>query len=336
MRLYLRTLLLVVLAGFVLFASASAYRFWILRDLDENDPRLGQLLRYQEQKIARLAPGSIDTVLIGDSSLGNGIDVRDFDSATGARSVSLALAGNFGYGGGLALLKQIAERQAVRNVILLYSIDAMATGSASSGYVFASPRPFVEGMSWRAQVSLLRVYASTLLNGHSAGYLARKWLRSDSWEKGLPEELYVHDYVISRAKLDVAGLSYRVPRAVNPSSTLYLEVLARLCAARAWNCVYAHGPILARALAASPHAGAYLAQARRAIEGTGLRVIAASPIVLADNERGDTVFHASIDERPAITRRYASLFLPLLRRAASPGLQKGSANAEHVRLRDYK
>lgn len=325
MRSYLLTFFLVVVAGAGLFAVASAHRYWVLRDLDERDLRLGQLLRYQEQKIARLPPGSIDTVLVGDSSLGNGIETRAFDAVAGTRSVSLALAGNFGFGGGLALLEQLAERQTIRNVVLVYSIDAMATGPAPMGFFFASPWPYVKGLPWRSQLALLRLYASTLLSGHSVAHLGRKWLRGEPWEAELPHDLFVHDYVISRAKIALAGLSYRVPRAVDPRSTLFLERLAGRCAAQGWNCVYAHGPILARSLAESPHASAYLERAGNAIQKAGLRVVAASPIALADDERGDTVFHAHIDARPAITHRYATLLQSMLQRSESPTAPNGRA-----------
>jgi hypothetical protein len=307
MRRYLLALSCFVLAGIVGLGLLSAYRFWVLRDLDEADPRLGQLVRYQEEKIARLPAGTIDTVLIGDSSLGNGIDIRAFDAAAGVRASSLALTGNFGFGGGLELLRQLAERQPIRNVILVYSIDAMASGSAHSGHFFVSPHPLVEGLSWGAQFSLLRVYASTLLNGRSAAILGGKLVRGDIWQDALPQELYADDYVISDAQVALDRLDYRVPVKVAPGSTTYLRPIALLCVERKWNCLYAHGPVLARALAASGHARTYLVEADRAIEGAGIKVIPNSPVELTDDERGDTVFHASLGKRPDVTRRYVDL-----------------------------
>ena len=210
MRRYLLALSCFVLAGIVGLGLLSSYRFWVLRDLDEADPRLGQLLRYQEEKIARLPAGAIDTVLIGDSSLGNGIDVREFDVAAGVRASSLALTGNFGFAGGLELLRQLAERQPIRNVILVYSIDAMASGAGHSGHVFVSPRPLVEGLTWGAQLSLLRDYATTLLNGRSATVLARKLLHGGVRQDALPKELYADDYVIIDAQM---ARSAGLPRA---------------------------------------------------------------------------------------------------------------------------
>lgn len=307
MRRYLLALSCFVLAGIVGLGLLSSYRFWVLRDLDEADPRLGQLLRYQEEKIARLPAGAIDTVLIGDSSLGNGIDVREFDVAAGVRASSLALTGNFGFAGGLELLRQLAERQPIRNVILVYSIDAMASGAGHSGHVFVSPRPLVEGLTWGAQLSLLRDYATTLLNGRSATVLARKLLHGGVRQDALPKELYADDYVIIDAQMALDRLGYRVPGRVKPRAATYLRVIARLCAERKWNCLYAHGPVLARALDASDHARAYLVEADRVIASTGIKVIANSPVELTDDERGDTVFHAGLGKRPGVTRRYVDL-----------------------------
>jgi hypothetical protein len=303
MRRYLLALSCFVLAGIVGLGLLSAYRFWVLRDLDDADPRLGHLLRYQEEKIARLPAGTIDTVLIGDSSLGNGIDIRAFDAAAGVHASSLALTGNFGFGGGLELLRQLAERQPIRNVILIYSIDAMASGAGHSGHVFASPRPLVEGLPWDAQLGLLRIYATTLLNGRSATILGRKLLHGGVNQDALPKELYADDYVVVDGQVALDRLGYRVPEKVKPRSATYLRVIARLCAERKWNCLYAHGPVLARALAASGHARSYLVEADRAIEGAGIKVVANSPVELTDDERGDTVFHASLGKRPDVTRR---------------------------------
>jgi hypothetical protein len=307
MRRYLLTLSCFALAGIVGLGLLSAYRFWILRDLDEADPRLGQLLRYQEEKIARLPAGTIDTVLIGDSSLGNGIDIRAFDAAAGVRASSLALTGNFGFAGGLELLRQLAERQPIRNVILIYSIDAMGSGAGHSGHFFVSPRPLVEGLTWDAQLGLLRIYATTLLNGRSATILGRKLLHGGISQDALPKELYADDYVIIDTQMALDRLGYRVPGRVKPRSAAYLKVIARLCAEKKWNCLYAHGPVLARALAASAHAHSYLVEADRAIEGAGIKVIANSPVELTDDERGDTVFHAGFSKRAEITRRYVDL-----------------------------
>jgi len=71
-----------------------------------------------------------------------------------------ALTGNFGYGGGLVLLKRLAERQALRHVVLFYSIDAMALGPSYSGYFFTSPQPFATELCWRDKLQLLAVYAA--------------------------------------------------------------------------------------------------------------------------------------------------------------------------------
>jgi hypothetical protein len=264
-------------------------------------------------RCASLAPNSIDTVFIGDSSLGNGISAPVFDAATGTHSVSLALTGNFGFGGGLGLLERLAGRQPIQNVVLVYSIEAMATGAAHSGYFFVSPYPFVEGIPWANQLDLLSEYASRLLNGHSAATLVHKWLSLNLKPDELATSLYADDYVISPARVDLGALKYSIPRRIKASSATYLTAIARLCAVRKWNCLYAHGPVLAQAIIASPQASTYLTAANALICAQGISVISGSPVLLADAERGDTVFHTHIDSRAAVTQRYAELLRPRLR-----------------------
>ncbi len=156
----------------------------------------------------------------------------------------------------------------------------------------------MEGLTWGAQLGLLRVYATTLLSGRSATILWRKLLHGGVRQDALPKDLYADDYVIADTQVALDRLGYRVPGRVKPRSAAYLKVIAQLCAERQWNCLYAHGPVLARALAASGHARSYLVEADRVIAGTGIKVIANSPVELTDDERGDTVFHAGLGKRP--------------------------------------
>jgi len=128
----------------------------------------------------------------------------------------------------------------------------------------------------------------------------------------LPTELLAEDYVISRAQIKLSDISYQVPQRTNPKSIVFLKELARLCDLNKWNCVYVHGPVLERSLSASGNAHAYLAQARAAIEGTGIKTAAELPITMSDDERGDTIFHVSIDKRPDFSLRHAKLLRPFL------------------------
>ena len=157
------------------------------------------------------------------------------------------------------------------------------------------------------QLSLLRVYATTLLNGRSATILWRKLLHGGVSQDALPKALYADDYVVVDGQMALDRLGYRVPDKVKPRSATYLRVIARLCTERKWHCLYAHGPVLARALAASAHARPYLVEADRVIASTGIKVIANSPVELTDDERGDSVFHAGVGKRPGVTRRYVDL-----------------------------
>jgi hypothetical protein len=293
--------------GVLCVAGLVAVRYWIAFDLNAADERQGQLLAYQEGKIRNLAPDSIETVLVGDSTLGNAIDISAFSEQTGSRSVSLALTGNFGYGGALAQLQVLAKRQSrLGNVILFYSVDAMASGLLPDGYFFSTPVPTLT-LPWRHELSLLGTYGKRLLDGLAAkDFLVRALmgkLPSQVWPPSLTED----DYVISRAQISLANTEpYRVPRQPAESSVAFLAEIARLCANNAWNCVYVHGPVLSRSVAASPWANEYISKANLLIETTGLKV-KGGPILMDDNERGDTVFHVHFDRRKEFTRKYITI-----------------------------
>jgi hypothetical protein len=293
--------------GLLCVVGLVAVRYWIAFDLNAADERQGQLLAYQEGKIKNLAPDSIETVLVGDSTLGNAIDIRTFSEQTGRRSVSLALTGNFGYGGALVQLKSLAKRQSrLRNVILFYSIDAMASGLLPDGYFFSTPVPALT-LPWRQEFALLRTYGNRLLDGLAAkDFLIRALMGKLPSQVGAPA-LIEDDYVISRAQISLANTEpYRVPRQPAESSIAFLAEIARLCANNAWNCFYVHGPVLSRSVAASPWANEYISKANLLIEAIGLKV-KGGPVLMDDNERGDTVFHVRFDRRKEFTRKYITI-----------------------------
>jgi hypothetical protein len=307
MKTYLISLACFAVLGLLCVAGTVAVRYWIAFDLNVADERQGQLLAYQKEKIGALAPDSIETALLGDSTLGNAIEIGTFSEQTGSRSVSLALTGNFGYGGALVQLQALAKRQSkLRNVILFYSVDAMASGLLPDGYFFSTPVPALT-LPWRQEFALLRTYGNRLLDGLAAKDFLIRALMGKLPSQVRAPSLIEDDYVISRAQISLTNAdSYRVPRQPSESSVTFLAEIARLCANNAWDCLYVHGPVLSRSIAASPWANEYMSKANLLIETTGIKV-KGGPILMDDDERGDTVFHVHFNGRKEFTRKYITV-----------------------------
>ena len=62
---------------------------------------------YQIQKIDDKEFDEIDTIFVGDSSLGNAIDKKLFNSISKLRSENLSLTGSYGIAGSLGMIKKV-------------------------------------------------------------------------------------------------------------------------------------------------------------------------------------------------------------------------------------
>src|ERR1700753_2527891 len=72
------------------------------------------VLLFQESKIASLPP-DVDTVILGDSSIGYGLDAKAFSELSHRKTVNLALTGfNYGPGGAYVLLREVLWRGGAR------------------------------------------------------------------------------------------------------------------------------------------------------------------------------------------------------------------------------
>lgn len=313
MKSYLVALISFLIIGLLSVAGVVGARYWIARDISTADVRQGQLLRFQDEKIRNLAPGSIDTVFIGDSALGNAIDVSLFVRLNEHSAINLALTGSFGYGAGLYQLRELAKSQPrLRNVILLYSVDAMASGLLPEGYFFTSPIP-VFSLPAGQSIALLKTYLQRLIDAPAAGSFLLRGATGKLSALTISDTLRAEDYVISRGIISLEDAKrYKLPHRIQPSSTVFLAEIADLCRTKNWNCVYAHGPVLSSSLAASPWSRDYFDQAAQAIEGVGIKVIG-GPLAMANEDRGDTVFHVRFERRSEFTSRYTDLLKVELR-----------------------
>ena len=166
---YLINVLAVAAALLLGCMTILSVKYWVYRDLNRMDSVVGQVTRLAEEKLHAADLSRLDTIFVGDSSLGYGLDPSEFDRLTGTRSLSLPLTGAHGLPAALVLLRRIADRtNRPLNVVLYFSVDGLAWGENPDGRFFMSPSP-VEPALWAdAQVRLLLVYLYRLINGHEA------------------------------------------------------------------------------------------------------------------------------------------------------------------------
>lgn len=312
---------LLALIGFALLtlmavASILGYKYFVLSDL-HTDPRLGQLLRYQEEKISNRARIA-ETVLVGDSSLGNAVDAALFGQITGAPAVSLALTGTFHYGGAYAQLKALAsEQNRIRSVVLMYAVDAPASALSSDGSFFMSPMPIVVGLGTRTNLKLVKNYVQRLTDGSAAvDFLWR--CATGRLDTTIPPELYLQDYAISFSQIKLEDNGFRIPQRAAHTKGGFLPLIVELCAKQGWVCVYSHGPLVDYALELSgAEAANYFSSVEAEFIELGLTLATPKPVLLPSKQRGDTFFHVHPSFRVVTTRRYAEILQPFLAKSHS-------------------
>jgi hypothetical protein len=277
-------------------------KYWIDWDLHD-DPSLGQLIRFQNEKIGNLPAGALDTIFVGDSSLGNAVDANYFNQISGAHSVNLALTGSFAYAGALVMLQEAAKSQPIKNVVLYFTIDALGRGN-DQGYFFAGGSLFKAlldpAFSWRDKLELFSLYANRLLDMRTAALYI-----SEPGSASIPPSFYRDDYLMSDTRISLASdlvTKFRMPETIERQALPFLRSIAEMCRKRRWNCLYVHGTILAR-LVLTGEARSFTRKGNQLIREAGFHLVNDGPILLQDDDRGDTVYHLRRDRRRAFTRK---------------------------------
>tara|TARA_Y100001978_G_C23698377_1_gene439124 strand:- start:1552 stop:2526 length:975 start_codon:yes stop_codon:yes gene_type:complete len=106
---------------FILFSYVASFTLNRLRlKITNNDI----ILDYQIQKLNDDGFDRINTIFVGDSSLGNSIDTKLFNSISKLNSKNLSLTGSFGVVGSLGIIKKALKKNPnIDNFIIIHSLN---------------------------------------------------------------------------------------------------------------------------------------------------------------------------------------------------------------------
>lgn len=309
MRRYALTLLGLVALSLIAAAGVSWFG---LDQCPLSDRNVCGIYHFQRAKLAA-APGTVDLVMVGDSSLGNEVDGELMGKLTGRTTLNLALSGgSLGLGTNYIQLQDALVDHRIRNVVIMFSPAGFRHRFklASEGYVFATG-----GDLRRAAVSPTVFFRSLLamsrmlfdVRSLSAG--ARRLafgLETGGDCTGCDQLGYPRQ---TRAGFRDNGdlLRWRGPVAdFDP----FLARIAALCRSAGINCLYMHGPIIQPALDNNP---GYIAKINAKVAAFGLQLVDPQPIVIADDEAGDAINHVRPELRAVYTERIYRQIAPLLK-----------------------
>ncbi len=268
------------------------------------DFSFSELYQYQRQKMG--SARSVDTVFVGDSSLGNAIDARLWSELAGETTLNLALTGAYGYAGSLNMVRQTLRLHRPRAVVVMQGADSMLRPISHLGYISTAETgiPLGDVPPWE----LVKAF----LNADMLMSVFRQLFKDLA---GLRPNRIDNDYVRQGARpADIdrirAALGSRYSAAsLNPRKTFYLRRIADICVAEGLNCVYAHGPVLEVYCKTSKD---YFLMVNALIRDAGLAVAEGTPMCVPAAELGDANDHIRQEFKHRYTRRYFEVLAPYL------------------------
>lgn len=274
------------------------------------------VLLFQESKIAALTP-DVDTVILGDSSIGFGLDAKVFSELSHQKTVSLALNGyNYGAGGAYVLLKEVLSRVRPKNVVIALSAQTLAVeisklnGKPIRGFIQAARRrPWLllaadRQISWGVTKELgIELFDKQLLmDGIQYVWGARP---------AIPQEFFKYDYYAPGTGVVQLDASFTYGLGAPPHDyDVFFQKIAGLCTANGLNCMFMYGPLMQKVV---EHSQLTLQRLTSQIEHAGIKVIGQSPIKIPDEDQGNTINHVQPRLRAAYTKKAYGLVADSLR-----------------------
>jgi hypothetical protein len=300
-------LMLLLLAGVLCIASFGIDQCAL------RDRSICGLYHYQEAKLAA-APGRIDTLFVGDSSLGNAIDARQFAASSGRTTLSLALSG--GALGLPAISTQLGDavrHMRIANLVIMVSPEDYRRrfGSSADGYVFANHGHLRRLLSISPVIALqsLGALIRFLFN---QGTVADGWHYLTTGERDLGDcnGCAARDYIAQHPSGELTSDDIKKWRGPFRDFDPFLERIEAICARERINCLYVHGPLVQAILDVNP---GYLAAVDQNLAKIGITPVSPGPLIIAPDEVGDSVNHVKPELRGTYTERYYRELAPLLK-----------------------
>lgn len=235
-----------------------------------------------------------DVVFVGDSSLGNAIDVAKFQRLSGKQAQNLALSAAYGYAGTLNMIRRVAQKQKPTLVVIMHTPDILTRPVAYDGYLYTA----LSLEDWKDIP--LPILARTFANFDAIMSMARNLFR----KSGMPDNMAItNDYIRQGPPLNSQGReSYRISAAnINPKKLLFLKRIAAFCSGSDLQCVYTIGPWFEGFCEQS---GGFISATKNLVSATGLTVTNEDPKCLAPQDLGDAWDHVVPHAKKTVTEFY--------------------------------
>ena len=269
-----------------------------------------RLYEYQINKIKNTK--DVDTIFLGDSSLGDGINAELWSKLSHKKALNLGLTGNFGYEGAYNILQTLLfEGHNPKNLIIFFEPKQITMGVSSLSLAQTSPyktkneSQFIENMKmfW-------------LLNISKDGVIFNIKKIFDNSQKVDDQMLFENDFMIQKPtkreknRFDFSSVKFTLSvNDINPKKIYYLEKINEICRKYKINCIYVHGPVAEQFCNWMVD---FKPKAEEFISKSGLKIVNNSPICPPSEDMGDTINHIHPEMKDHYTKKYYKIINPYL------------------------
>ncbi len=219
---------------FIICLMLFAYKIYFIEKI------FGFQVLYAYQKTKILKSDEIDTVFLGDSSLGNAINAEYFNTLSGLKSINLALTGMYGYSGSYNILKSVEKKRKIKNVILVNTIDMMQRETAYDGYIYTMDdiNDFTE-LKFEKRLVIIKTFFKIFLSKNNLSRFIEYYVLNKRTLNTID-----NDYIKQNKPMVLSSYSHTMAVSNIPAERLFfLEKIKEYCTINNINLIYAHGPI---------------------------------------------------------------------------------------------
>ena len=260
------------------------------------------LYKYQVEKIKTTS--TVETVFIGDSSLGNSIDSNLFSKIAKTKSINIALTGMYGYAGSFNMLKKtIASHPELTNVVITQTLDMQMRKVSLQGYAYTMS-DYSDFQELSLKHKLKTIYSFTKIRQFI--FASLEILIKD---KKINNDVLKNDYIKqgNPIKLDVDITPFN-PVRINKKKNFFLKKIVELCKNKNLNLIYAYGPLNNKIVESSKK---YIQTSNSNIVSTNITLME-NVIPIENADLGDSNDHIRPEAKQKYTAIYAKILKPHL------------------------
>ncbi|MBF0541685.1 MAG: hypothetical protein HQK91_09590 [Nitrospirae bacterium] len=260
-----------------------------------------QLYEYQLDRLKKM--NNIETLFIGDCSLGYVIDEERFSELSKTKTANLALNGAFELAGPFNILKKAAKNNKLKNVIIILNLKTLQFPFSYEGYLYSMDSLYdLKDLNSTEKIKALMTFLDLIFSHHNMVLVAQKILKKGHPDFGKPY-IFEDGYVKQQNRKTKFNSSLKPLNAIEMENTAFLVKIIQFCKNSNINLIYAHAPTWDRRYEQSTD---YIKQINKTLTDTGIKFI--PDILVFDNENiGDNENHIVPSSKQLYTEKYYNL-----------------------------